>query len=189
MSHRGEQPMGFYTSGMVGIDSQSMVRRRPQRADLLEKHISMAGKRNLLAPKPPGSLLTDGGKAVPYARDVSMEEEDEDDTDDHDLVSVATPGGQYSKRRESRHKAYRKKREEFFESGGDACVPDHDVAVLHRLPSRYLRAAWKFDQDREHIVDTIFRNGKVDVGAEVPLSLIIASMVSVATPRRRRYHY
>jgi hypothetical protein len=171
---------------MVGIDSQSMVRGRPQRADLLEKHISMAGKKNLQAPQPPGSLLTDASKATPYAGEVST---DDDDDDDVDIVNVDTLSGQYSKKRQSRHKAYRKKREMFFEGGRDDYVPSHDVAVLHRSPSLYLRAAWKFDQDRKHIVNTIFRDGKVDVGAEVPLNLIIPSMVNTATPRRRRYHY
>jgi hypothetical protein len=43
----------------------------------------------LLAPKPLGSLLTDRGKAILYARDISIEEEDKDNTDDYDLVSVA----------------------------------------------------------------------------------------------------
>jgi hypothetical protein len=44
----------------------------------------------LLAPKPLGSLLTDRGKAMLYTRDVSIEEEDKDDIDNYDLVSVAT---------------------------------------------------------------------------------------------------
>jgi hypothetical protein len=46
----------------------------------------------LLAPKPLGSLLTDRGKAMLYARDVSIEEEDKDNTDNYDLVSVAILG-------------------------------------------------------------------------------------------------
>jgi hypothetical protein len=58
MGHRDNEPMGFYVSGLVGIDSQSMVRDRPQRAGLLEQHISMMAKRNLFAPQPPGSQLT-----------------------------------------------------------------------------------------------------------------------------------
>jgi hypothetical protein len=58
MGHRDNEPMGFYISGLVGIDSQSMVRDRPQRTDLLEQHISMTAKRNLFAPQPLGSQVT-----------------------------------------------------------------------------------------------------------------------------------
>jgi hypothetical protein len=57
MGHTSDETMGCYTSGLVGNDSQSMVRGREQKQDLLDENSLMMAKRNLLAPQPPGSQL------------------------------------------------------------------------------------------------------------------------------------
>jgi hypothetical protein len=176
MGHRDNEPMGFYISGLVGIDSQNIVRGRPQRAGLLEQHISMMAKRNLFAPTPPGSQLTELVHKAPIPAEVDVME-----------VTTLTSSEHYEIRRQSRNKAYRKKREEFFEEGGIA--PAETVSVPQRLPSRYLKALWKFDRDREAISNLMFPDGKVDVGVAVPLETIIIPMASAARPGRRRYAY
>jgi hypothetical protein len=175
MGHRGVDPMGFYVSGVVGIDSQSMVRGRPQRVGLLEKHTSMMAKRDLLAPPPPGSQLTKSTHSAPLSVENEVME-----------LTTLTPGEHYKIRRQSRKKAYRAEREEFFE--GDRSL-SAEAVVPQRSPSRYLKALWKFDPDREALVNLIFVDGKVDVGHEVALETIIAHMVNIADPRRRRYSY
>jgi hypothetical protein len=176
MGHRGADPMGYYISGVVGIDSQSMVRGRPQRVDLLEKHTSMMARRNLWAPKPPGSQLVK-----------LTQKSDVPDNEQVMELDPLTPSQHYEIRRQSRNKAYRKEREDFFE--GDRSPSTEAISVPQRSPSRYLKALWKFDRDREAIVKLIFLDGKVDVGVEVALQTVISHMTNIAHPGRRRYSY
>jgi hypothetical protein len=136
----------------------------------------MMAKRNLFAPTPPGSQLTELVHKAPIPAEVDVME-----------VTTLTSSEHYEIRRQSRNKAYRKKREEFFEEGGIA--PAETVSVPQRLPSRYLKALWKFDRDREAISNLMFPDGKVDVGVAVPLETIIIPMASAARPGRRRYAY
>ncbi|PZD37947.1 DUF3435 domain containing protein [Pyrenophora tritici-repentis] len=59
MGHTNDDTVMYYISGLVGIDSQSMVHGREQKSELIDENTSMMLKRNLLAPMPPGSQLTD----------------------------------------------------------------------------------------------------------------------------------
>ncbi|KAF2849805.1 hypothetical protein T440DRAFT_490368 [Plenodomus tracheiphilus IPT5] len=174
MNHKGDQSMGFYTSGIVGVDTQAMIRGKSQRTQFLERHISMLGNRRLDAPQPPGSRLIEVARAPAPA--------------DDNVFDVVTASGLYSLKKQARHKAYWKKREDFFE---DRCkdAVSSDSVVPHRSPSRYLRAVWKFDPDREHIVNSIFHDGNVNHRVEIPLAAFVPSMVKVANPRRQQYHY
>ena len=133
----------------------------------------MLGNRRLNAPQPPGAQLTETTVVAAPA--------------DEKVFNVITLSGRYAIKKQARHKAYRKKREEFFE---DRCKDAIQSSVVpHRSPSRYLRSVWKFDPDREHVVDSILHNGQVDHEVEIPLESFIGFMVRVANPQRQRYHY
>lgn len=158
MNHTGDKTMGFYTSGIIGVDTQSMIRGKPQRAQFMEKHISMMGKRRLDAPQAPGAQLAETAEVATPA--------------DDNIFDIVTASGRYSMKRQARHKAYWKKREDFYE---DRCKDARSsTTVLDRSASRYLRSLWKFDPDHE---------------VEIHLNAFIESMVKVANPQRARYHY
>jgi hypothetical protein len=59
MGYTNDNTFQSYISSLIGIDAQSIVHGRAQRMDLVSNHGSMMFKRNLLAPMPPGSRLTD----------------------------------------------------------------------------------------------------------------------------------
>jgi hypothetical protein len=61
MGHSNDDTVMYYISGIIGVDSQSMVHGRDQRTELIEENTSMMSKRNLLALMPPGSQLTNRG--------------------------------------------------------------------------------------------------------------------------------
>jgi hypothetical protein len=72
MNHTGDKIMGFYTSGIISVDKQLMIHGKLQRTQLMEKHISMLGKRRLDEPQPPGARLTEmAGVATPADDNVS----------------------------------------------------------------------------------------------------------------------
>lgn len=176
MGHRDRQTIGYYINGLVGVDSQSMVRGRPEHVALLDKHTSMMAKRDLSAPLPPGSQLIKTTQTSLLL----------DDDGTMELASL-TPSEHYEMRRQSRNKAFRKEREEFFER--DRSSLTGGVAVSNRSASRYLKALWKFDPDRETLVNEMFLDGKVDVGIHIGLEKVIKHMVNIADPGRRRYSY
>ncbi|KAF3032713.1 hypothetical protein E8E12_002041 [Didymella heteroderae] len=107
LGQQSDQALGHYLSGMVFLDSQSVIRNRPQRTDLLGKHTSMMATRKLCAPQPPGSQL-DGP-----IRDLALPSAEGDDL----IVefSSMTPSERYERRRQSRKKAFRKEREKSFD--------------------------------------------------------------------------
>jgi hypothetical protein len=83
-----------------------MICGREQNTKLMNDNTSMMSKRNLLAPMPPGSQLTE--RAIPKFKKTSM-----------NVTEVAladrTPSQEYALRRQSRNLAYLKQREAFFE--------------------------------------------------------------------------
>lgn len=59
MGHKYDDTAQYYVSGFIGIDSQSIIHRREQCLELYKESSSIIANRNLLAPKPPGSMLTE----------------------------------------------------------------------------------------------------------------------------------
>jgi hypothetical protein len=58
IGHTNNNTFQSYISSLIGIDAQSIIHRRAQRIDLISNHSSIMFKRNLLAPMPPRSRLT-----------------------------------------------------------------------------------------------------------------------------------
>ena len=90
MGHSNDDTVLYYISGIVGVDNQSMVHGRDQRMELFEVNTSMMSKRNLHAPMPPGSQLTDRANSTAQKtdRDVAVV-----------TVSERTPSQEYALRR------------------------------------------------------------------------------------------
>ena len=59
MGHKSDDTAQYYVLGFIGIDSQSIIHQREQCLDLYKESSSMMANRNLLAPKPPGLILTE----------------------------------------------------------------------------------------------------------------------------------
>jgi hypothetical protein len=55
MGYSNDNTVLYYISGIVGVDSQSMIYRREQKTKLINENTSMMSKKNLLALMPPGS--------------------------------------------------------------------------------------------------------------------------------------
>ncbi|KAF1935092.1 hypothetical protein EJ02DRAFT_486881 [Clathrospora elynae] len=199
MGHSNNDTVMYYISGIVGIDSQSMVHGRDQRTELIEENSSMMSKRNLLAPMPPGSQLTNRGsiaRAIKPDNPVSVV-----------TLSEHTPKEEYALRRQSRTVAYRKQRENFFE--GKTTTPQRAAVSVSaqatpkplRSPLRYLQALWKFEPERKAIASLMYPD--CDTGAEdskdtgidsatkvkIPLKDILEPMVNLSNPEKKRYTY
>jgi hypothetical protein len=100
MGHTSDETMGCYISGLVGIDSQSMVRGREQKQDPLDENSSMMAERYLLAPQPPGSQLIHQSLR-PVREKVAN-------------ITALTPREQYEARRQSCNKGYHKDCKSFY---------------------------------------------------------------------------
>ncbi|EFQ93944.1 hypothetical protein PTT_08526 [Pyrenophora teres f. teres 0-1] len=199
MGHTNDDTVMYYISGIVGVDSQSMVYRREQKSELIDENTSMMLKRNLLAPMPPGSQLTDR-----LSRNA--------DLTDGPVVTLPerTPSQEYALRRQSRKVAYRKQRGDFFD--GKPLAPEYAVTAPHqtasdsestgstplRYPSRYLKALWKFEPERERIANLMYSYSRNSVAPnnstaisrrEIPLSDILQPMTKLAHPKKERYVY
>ncbi|KAF1360100.1 hypothetical protein EJ07DRAFT_118025 [Lizonia empirigonia] len=193
MGHSNDDTVLYYISGIVGVDSQSMVHGRDQRTQLIEENTSMMSKRNLLAPMPPGSQLTECAnisKAAETDKSVAVVS-----------LSERTPSQEYDLRRQSRTVAYRKQRKAFFEGESTTSAAASTSASTTikplRAPSRYLQALWKFEPERKSISrlmypncdtaeeDTVVAAGEV----ELPLQNILEPMVRVSRPEKKRYTY
>ncbi|KAF1359213.1 hypothetical protein EJ07DRAFT_121068 [Lizonia empirigonia] len=194
MGHSNDDTVMYYISGIVGIDSQSMVHGRDQRTELIDENVSMMAKRNLFAPMPPGSQLTDRAsrpEATETDRDVTVV-----------TLSKRTPREEYASRRQSRTVAYRKRREAFFEGEcttppARASTPAETTFKPLRSPSRYLQALWKFEPERKAIArlmypdcDSAAEDSVIAAGeAELPLHDILVPMVKLSMPEKKRYNY
>jgi len=157
-------------------------------------------KRNLLAPRPPSTQLTDRPSKKMDLNNSPLV-----------VVTVAerTPSQEYTLRRQLRRVAYRKQREDFFE--GKSTVPQcanipPQQATLDpqnpgsnpfRSPSRYLKALWKFEPEREAIVRLIYSysenkstlyNGTTS-RIKVLLSNILQPIIKLAHLKKERYIY
>lgn len=181
MGHTNDETVQYYISGLVGLDSQSMVRGREQRLELISENTSMMLKRNLLAPKPPGSQLTD----LPFSKEVIKNVV----ADDYDIMTVPalTPAQEYDIRRKSRKKAYNQKRNDFFSGTGESPKEGSSAFTPSRSPSRYLQALWKFEPDRKKVVESVYNqpSSKVDL----PLQTVLEPMIKMANPGISRWSY
>jgi hypothetical protein len=179
---------------MVGIDSQSIIRGREQKTQLIEENTSMMSKRNLHAPMPPGSQLTDSAnisKVMDTDKAVTVVK-----------ISERTLKEEYAMRRQSRTVAYRKQRKDFFE--GDCITPAATASTVAqtttkalRSPSRYLKALWKFEPERKIIARLMYPGcdsaaEDSEVAAEdvkILLQDILEPMVKLCMPEKKRYNY
>jgi hypothetical protein len=175
MGHTSDKSMSYYISGLVGIDSQSMVRGRKQKQNLLDENSSMMAKRNLLAPQPPGSQLIHQSLR-PVREKVAN-------------ITALTPREQYEVRRQLRNKGYHKDCKSFY-AGNDKASEGASLTELpRRLPSRFLKALWKFQPDRKRVVDLVYRDGGFDLDTEIALESIVVPMINIAYPNKIRFAY
>jgi hypothetical protein len=140
-----------------------MVHGRDQRTELIEENTSMMSKRNLLAPMPPGSQLTNRGsiaKAIGPDNSVSVV-----------TLSQHTLKEDYALRQQSRTVVFCKQREDFFEgkttpqrAAVPALISAQATPKPLRSPSRYLQALWKFEPERKIIARLMYPD--CDTGAE-----------------------
>jgi hypothetical protein len=196
MGHSNNDTVMYYISGIVGVDSQSMVHGRDQRRELIKENTSMMSKRNFLAPMTPGSQLSNCGsiaKAIKPDNPVSVV-----------TLSQHTPKEAYALQRQSRMVAYCKQREDFFKgktTSQHAAVPASVSAQATlkplRSPSRYLQALWKFEPERKAIARLMYpdcntgaENSKdTDVDSatdkiKIPLKDVLEPMVSLSNPEK-----
>jgi hypothetical protein len=185
LGHSLDETACYYVSGLIAIDSQSVIYGREQNTKLINENTSMMSKRNLLAPMPPGSQLTD--RAIPKVTETNM-----------NITEVAlvdrTPSQEYALRRQSRKLAYRRQREAFFEGDLVAASPSREGVNPLRSPSRYLQALWKFEPDRRAITMLMYPGcaTAAEVVAErnkIPLNDILELMAEICRPEKTRYAY
>lgn len=107
MGHTGEETFQFYISEIVAVDAQSMVLGTTPDNAFIEMNQSMGLDTNFMAPKPPGSCLTD----IAGMRDT-------------DGMSKLSPAQQYEIRRQTRNRNYTKTRLKFWEDTEGLFVED-----------------------------------------------------------------
>jgi hypothetical protein len=183
MGHTNDNTFQSYISSLIGIDAQSIVHGRAQRIDLVSNHSSMMFKRNLLAPMPPGSRLTD----VPsQGRDSDL---------DLDVLPA--------QRRQKSKQAFQEERSAFFE--GDSINVKVISTDATRSPSRYLVALLKFEVDRQKVATLMYPDIERDddddampkpsapeggeAGTSVPLKDIVQPLSNIANAQRVHYMY
>jgi hypothetical protein len=178
--------MNYYVTGIQDLDTQAIIRGKPQRLGLVDASISMMSRRNLLAPQPPGTQLIDQPPRTTKAEDTENCLENEDLA----VLTVAnlTPDEQCYSRRQFRNKAYRKQRKDFFEGRQNTATSSTPANPL-RLPSRYLGSLLKFEPSRRRIIDLLYPQGVIHAKDALSLGQILEPMVEMANPRKQRYGY
>jgi hypothetical protein len=140
MGHANDDVFQHYISSMIGIDTQSAIFGREQRVELISHHSSMMLHRNTLAPMPPGSQL---------AQTSSLSTTQSSDMD--------IP---YTERRQLKKKAFQEERQQFFQK--EPTTPKSISTNTHRMPSRYLKALFKFEADRQKVVELLYPDIELD---------------------------
>jgi hypothetical protein len=102
MGHKYDDTAQYYVSGFIGIASQCIIHGREQCLELYKESSSMMANRNLLAPKPPGSILTES----PCERAPQILQENEKGSPEFVSTMVLSATQEYELRRQSREKAY-----------------------------------------------------------------------------------
>ncbi|KAF1840091.1 uncharacterized protein K460DRAFT_371308 [Cucurbitaria berberidis CBS 394.84] len=175
LSHNSDSTGQSYVSGFVGIDCQSIVLGEEQRPKLYDEASSMMAKRNLLAPRPSGSTLTEPRRVI----DVTM--------------SSLSSAQMYQLRRRGRAEAYQKDREAFLEGTGSPTRAGEMRQATSlkqtpsRKPSRYLKAVLKFELERKAIIDLMFSDGELH--DELSFQTILGPLIKLAMPQKKCWAY
>ncbi|KAF2624884.1 hypothetical protein BU25DRAFT_423660 [Macroventuria anomochaeta] len=141
MGHKYDDTAQYYVSGFIGIDSQSIIHGRKQCLELYKESSSMMANRNLLAPKPPGSILTE----PPCERVPQLPQEKGKRSPDVISAMALSTTQDYELRRQTRERAYQKDRQEYLEGKGKSPRATAPTLVIpSREPSRYLLALLKY---------------------------------------------
>ncbi|KAF1359292.1 hypothetical protein EJ07DRAFT_156196 [Lizonia empirigonia] len=188
MGHKYDDTAQYYVSGFIGIDSQSIIHGREQCLELYKESSSMMANRNLLAPKPPGSILTE----PPCERAPKLPQEKGMSSPNVVSAMSLSTTQEYELRRQTRERAYQKDRREYLEGKGKsvrATAPT--LAVPSREPSRYLQALLKFEPERKAVLDLMFPSGEEDneFTAKMPLAQVLGPLIKMARSQRKRYTY
>jgi hypothetical protein len=182
MGHSDKDTVQHYVGGFTGLDGQAIVHGLEQRPHLYRDASSMMTNRNLFAPRPPGSFLTE----------VSFKTADtptalEEPVQVVSLVALSA-AQKYELSRQSRKRAYQKCRSDFLEGKGSAVratapnIPNQD-----REPSRYLSALLKFEPHRKAAVDLMFRNDRLT--SNLDFAEVLEPLIGMASTGRQRYVY
>ena len=188
MGHKYEDTAQYYVSGFIGIDSQSIIHEREQCLDLYKESSSMMANRNLLAPKPPESILTEPPHEIATQK---LKEKGEENTEVVSTIQLSARQEQKF-RRQLREKAYWKGRCEYLEGKGKAVRATATISTVpSREPSRYLLALLKFEPERKAVLDLMFRNDEATdkLAAVTSLAEVLEPLISLARSQRKRYAY
>ena len=189
MGHKYDETAQHYVSGFIGINSQSIIHEREQCLDLYKESSSMMANRNLLAPKPPGSMLTES----PYERVPQVLQEKIQSTTQVVSTVPLSASQKYELRRQTREKAYQKDRRQYLEGKSKAvrATAPTTSTVPSREPSRYLLALLKFEPERQAVLDLMFRNydGNDEIRAELSLTRVLEPLIKMARSQRKCYTY
>jgi hypothetical protein len=154
MGHSNKDTAQYYVSDFVALDGQSIAHGFKERLHLYRDSSSMMASRNLFAPRPPGSTLTE----------VSHKTAETPTASEKDVRVVPTivlsAAQEYGLRRQSRQRAYQKTRQDYLEGKGKAV---REIAANNpsqsREPSRYLTALLRFEPHRKAAIELISRVG------------------------------
>lgn len=197
--------MQSYLSSVVGIDTQSVVHGRPQQKELIESHTSMMSGRQLLAPKPPGSQLTD----VSFQNKFGFTAKSSESTHSSITVADLSPAQEYEIRRQSRKRMYTQGWNSFFKGGIRDSNPVDVSTCLSRSPSRYLQALFKHEPDRQKTARMLYPDAfsednsdkcltserclstgsSKEPGDAIHLKDLVEPLVTLAQTTRARYAY
>jgi len=187
MGHSDRNTIQHYVGGVTGLDGQGIVHGLGQRLHLYRNATSMMTNRNLFAPRPPGSFLTEVsikrlGPGTPSAPTAPKEPAR---VVSRMVLSVAQEK-ELSLR--SRKRAYQKNCSNFLKGKGPAIratapnMPNKD-----REPSRYLLALLKFEPHRMAAIDRMFR--KDELTATLSFAEVLEPLIGMASVERQRYVY
>jgi len=172
-------------SGFIRIDSQSIIHRRKQCLKLYKESSSIIANRNLLAPRPPGSILTES----PFCKGPKILQEKEKGSPEVISTIALSAKQKYKFQQQTREKAYYKDRQEYLK--GNAIVARATAPTTAgpvREPSRYLLALLKFEPKRQPVLDLMFYESD-HITARLPLVQILKPLIQLARSQRKRYAY
>lgn len=204
MGQNNEEAFQYYISVVSGVDSQSIVQGKAPKTKFIEFNQSMKRRRNIEAPKPQGSLLTD-------VQPINTEPVE---------IPQLSSKKQYEIRRQMRGKMYIKQRKEFFEfdvydqdsgqgvdsdqDSGQGADSDQDSGhgmdsdeddsgekrvMVVRSPSRYLTALLRYDLPRRWIIEVLFDQKDESLSKKESLSRVVERFRIFAAQKHARSCY
>lgn len=212
MGHKSDDTFMHYISNRSGIDSQSIVLKRPQMTGVIEAMCSMRLDVNHAAPVPHGSLLTHAKRQ--YGADDMIEELKENDPLQ---VPHMTLRQHFEARRRARRIDFQKVKIQFYENLSEFDEDDQDHSSdsvysaelysenapndLHALtvtrpgPSRYLQAVLRYEPSRQKLVNLLETEELLTsmdsscTHSQISLSERIQPFADLANPMPRPIHY